>query len=147
MTKKTAKAHHKKTLGSTRIPKPLFNFTWMLVLFLVLFIFIGIVIGINTAKRKSASTASSHTNIIEMGWQEYRDAAVSDVEKTLHQPIKDVKLVSFEKTDWPDSSLGCPKPGMMYTQVITPGYKLKLQIDGKEYSYHAGSNYVVLCNR
>src|SRR5438132_10035603 len=32
-----------------------------------------------------------------------------------------VVVQRVEPVDWPDASLGCPRPGMMYAQVITPG--------------------------
>lgn len=31
-------------------------------------------------------------------------------------------LMRVESRQWRDSSLGCPQPGQMYAQVITPGY-------------------------
>ena len=56
-----------------------------------------------------------------------------------------VKLVQAEAILWSDSSLGCPKPGMMYAQVITPGYQIVLEYAGKQYDYHVGNNRLVLC--
>ncbi len=57
-----------------------------------------------------------------------------------------ISVVKVEEREWPDSSLGCPQPGMMYSQVVTPGYLIVLSADGKQYEYHAGRNNVVLCN-
>jgi hypothetical protein len=51
----------------------------------------------------------------------------------------------MEEKDWPDSSLGCPQPGMAYLQVITPGYLIVLRALGNDYMYHASYNYVILC--
>ena len=39
---------------------------------------------------------------------------------------------------WPDGSLGCPQPGMMYTQMVVPGYQLVLAVDGTKYDYRIG---------
>lgn len=47
-------------------------------------------------------------------------------------------VVSAESVTWSDSSLGCPKPGMMYSQVITPGMKVVVEADGKTYDYRFG---------
>jgi len=47
-----------------------------------------------------------------------------------------VQVVSAQLVEWPDASLGCPKPGMMYAQVITGGYKAILSAQGKRYEYH-----------
>ena len=37
---------------------------------------------------------------------------------------------------WRTSALGCPRPGMMYLQVLTPGYRVRLVHDGQEYLLH-----------
>ncbi len=50
--------------------------------------------------------------------------------------ISEIALVGVEAVDWPDSSLGCPQEGRMYLQVITPGYRITLELDGVEYRYH-----------
>jgi len=56
-----------------------------------------------------------------------------------------ISLVKAEAVQWPDSSLGCPESGMMYAQVITPGYRVVLEYAGQAYEYHAGNNRVTLC--
>ena len=55
----------------------------------------------------------------------------------------EVRLV--EPVDWPDSSLGCPQPDMMYAQVITPGYRVVLALDDQEYVYHTNTRRAVFC--
>ena len=40
---------------------------------------------------------------------------------------------------WRDGSLGCPKPGMMYTQALVEGALIVLRLEGREYSYHSGA--------
>lgn len=39
---------------------------------------------------------------------------------------------------WPDSSCGCPQPGMRYLQVTTDGAYAELVAGGATYAYHAG---------
>lgn len=58
---------------------------------------------------------------------------------------KEIRLLSIESVDWSDTSLGCPKEGMFYAQVITPGYKITLEGRGKSYLYHSDYKRVVLC--
>ena len=58
----------------------------------------------------------------------------------------DFRLEGSESVQWSDTSLGCPQEGMMYAQVITPGYKLVFDIAGASYAVHTnsdGSNVVV----
>ncbi len=56
-----------------------------------------------------------------------------------------ITVVSATSEEWRDSSLGCPQPGGMYAQVITPGYRIVLEAGGKRYEYHTDSSRVVLC--
>jgi hypothetical protein len=59
-----------------------------------------------------------------------------------------ITLVSVEAVEWSDSSLGCPQPGMMYMQVITPGYYVVLEHDGHRYSYHTDrGRRAIRCDR
>jgi hypothetical protein len=60
----------------------------------------------------------------------------------------DIAVVAVDAAEWRDSSLGCPKPGVNYLQVITPGYKITLEAQGKRYEYHSDSNQrVVRCDQ
>lgn len=62
--------------------------------------------------------------------------AKQDVATRVSVPVDQVQVVSVTRVAWPDSSLGCPKPGQMYSQIVTPGYKIVLQADGTTYEYH-----------
>ncbi|MBM3949342.1 MAG: protease modulator HflC [SAR202 cluster bacterium] len=46
-------------------------------------------------------------------------------------------LVGFEAVDWPDSSLGCPKEGESYAEVVVPGYRIVLEHEGAQYEFHS----------
>jgi hypothetical protein len=49
--------------------------------------------------------------------------------------VGEVTVMSAELRNWPDGSLGCPAPGMMYTQVITPGYRVLIEAAGEQLDY------------
>lgn len=38
---------------------------------------------------------------------------------------------------WPDGSLGCPQPGLFYTQALVPGWRLVLKHQDRVAVYHA----------
>jgi len=60
--------------------------------------------------------------------------------------LGEIELVSITSRNWSDSSLGCPEPGMMYMQVITPGYVVKLKARDNIYEVHTDRNgRAVLC--
>jgi hypothetical protein len=56
-------------------------------------------------------------------------------------------LKAKDAQDWPDSALGCPAPGMAYSQVVTPGFKLTYSDGAKTYEVHTdqSGNRAVLC--
>ncbi len=51
-----------------------------------------------------------------------------------------VTVVSSDEVTWRDGSLGCPEPGMFYTQALIPGTRTILEVAGKQYHYHSGGN-------
>ncbi|MCS7222278.1 MAG: hypothetical protein RML36_15530 [Anaerolineae bacterium] len=73
--------------------------------------------------------------------------AVADLAGRLAIAPDAVQVRAVEAVEWPDASLGCPQPGMMYAQVITPGYRIVLEAAGKTYEYHSSYTYVVYCAR
>jgi hypothetical protein len=75
-------------------------------------------------------------------------AAKKDLARRLNVRQESIELAgAIEDVTWPDTSLGCPEPGMMYAQVLTPGYRFKLESGGKPYDYHTGKGVVKLCER
>jgi hypothetical protein len=58
-----------------------------------------------------------------------------------------IHVVGVDDVEWSDSSLGCPQPGMMYMQMITPGYRVTLEHNGQRYVFHTDrGNRVVRCD-
>jgi hypothetical protein len=77
--------------------------------------------------------------------QEITALVRQDLAERLQMGQGEISVVKVSKVDWPDASLGCPQPGTMYAQVITPGYQIELQVGGREYTYHTGGGKFVLC--
>lgn len=49
----------------------------------------------------------------------------------------EVQIITVERVEWRDSSLGCGRPGQNYMMVITPGYRIVLEANGEEYVFHS----------
>ncbi|MEK6752472.1 MAG: hypothetical protein AABZ00_09420 [Chloroflexota bacterium] len=78
--------------------------------------------------------------------QQVIQIAMNNLAKKLQINADQIRISSMEAVTWPDGSLGCPQLGGMYTQVITPGYKLILEANGKPYPYHTDDKEtVILC--
>jgi len=50
-----------------------------------------------------------------------------------------------EPAEWPDSSLGCPRPGLNYRPAVTRGYRVMLEADGRVSTVHVAGEAAVLC--
>ena len=64
----------------------------------------------------------------------------------LQVSIDVLDLVHTEKIVWPNTSLGCPKSGMMYAQVMIPGFQIIFEYEDNSYPIHTnkdGSRIVV----
>lgn len=58
------------------------------------------------------------------------------------------ELVSAENVTFSDGSLGCPQPGMSYTQAVVEGMRVIVAVDGSQYDYRFGhGDSPRLCDR
>ena len=55
-------------------------------------------------------------------------------------------IVRAESVVWNDGSLGCPEPGMMYTQALVNGYWVVIDAAGRNYDFRVGNRgSFILC--
>ncbi len=89
----------------------------------------------------SATTmiACANTSPAEPGLPEIQRQALADAAKRSGLPASALTVVSAEAVIWSDGSLGCPQPGMLYTQALVPGYHIRIRAGSEVLSYHAGS--------
>jgi hypothetical protein len=73
-------------------------------------------------------------------------AARADAARRTGAAAESLALISAESVTWSDGSLGCPQPGVMYTQALVPGYRVRLRGPEGEMDYHASARgALVLC--
>ena len=72
--------------------------------------------------------------------------AIDALATEIKAPKDQILLDTIRALDWRDSSLGCPKPGMAYLDVITPGHKVTLRANGQIYVVHEAKNRAFVCN-
>jgi hypothetical protein len=68
-----------------------------------------------------------------------------DLGRRLGIDISEIEVVSADEVTWPDTSLGCPGPGLSYPQMLTEGYRIVLRARGSEYRYHTSLERFVRC--
>lgn len=66
------------------------------------------------------------------------EMAIADLAERLSIGADRISLREARGVTWPDTSLGCPQPGMAYNQVLTPGLMIRLSAGGQMYSYQSG---------
>ena len=71
-------------------------------------------------------------------------ALTAAIATDLGVPPESVQVVSIEPRNWPDSSLGCPQPDMLYAQVVTPGYLVLVDVSGERIEYHTDERGTVV---
>lgn len=50
--------------------------------------------------------------------------------------LEQIEVISVQDVEWPDACLGVYTADMMCAQVITPGFRVVLAVDGAQYEYH-----------
>src|SRR5574341_363262 len=73
-----------------------------------------------------------------------QNAAVQALAAALGLPVDQIKLVSIDAVEWPDGCLGVRRLGVLCIQVITPGFRIVLEANGKQYEYHTNADGSVL---
>lgn len=55
-----------------------------------------------------------------------------------------VAVISVETVEWPDACLGLARADEMCAQVITPGYRVVVEVDGEQYAYRTDLSGAVI---
>ncbi|WP_322813990.1 hypothetical protein [Chloroflexus sp.] len=75
------------------------------------------------------------------------DQAKQDLAQRLGVDVSAVEVTQVAAVTWPDGSLGCPRPGMAYIQVLIDGLFVQLRVGDQLYNYHGdGRQPLFLCD-
>lgn len=75
------------------------------------------------------------------------ERAAEVVAARLNIPVDEVSVVTVTARDFPDSSLDCPEPDMMYQQVITPGHQVIVEAEGRRFDVRVAGAGARICHR
>jgi hypothetical protein len=67
------------------------------------------------------------------------DAILADAAQRSGAPSESLEVVMAAAVTWNDGSLGCPEPGMFYTQALVDGYQVVIDTGDEELDYRVGS--------
>jgi len=78
--------------------------------------------------------------------QSITEAAVADAARQTGLSAAQLRVTAAEPVTWRDGSLGCPQPGMAYTEALVPGFRIRIAAGDRELDYHASARgALVLC--
>jgi len=85
---------------------------------------------------------------IDSGLQPFITIAIDDLAARLGVDPGEITTLSAVLVVWPNGALGCPQPGMQFTQVPVDGSVIELGAGGRVYRYHSGgSRTPFLCDQ
>ena len=94
----------------------------------------------------SASAALGQVGIAPADAQVPVSAARTDAAARSGVPQAQIRTLSAERVTWRDGSLGCPREGLVYTQALVAGWRIRLEVGPGVWDYHAGeSGAPMLC--
>jgi len=74
--------------------------------------------------------------------------ALETLARELGCAIEQIEVREATAVTWRTSALGCPRHGLMYLQVLTPGYRVRLVHAGREYVLHTDrGRRAIRCDR
>lgn len=77
------------------------------------------------------------------------NAALADLSSRVGRSItlRDLQSWSYVQSNFPSSALGCPQPGVMYSDVVTGGFQFTLVYGETSYDYRVSNDQriVILC--
>lgn len=75
--------------------------------------------------------------VVKMNLNEQVEYARIDLAKRLGVEQESVLLSSAQAVTWRSGALGCPKPGMSYTDALVPGTSIFLRAGNTLHAYHS----------
>jgi len=93
------------------------------------------------APRADAGATDSSVAAAAVGEQARAEAA-----RQLKAQPGEFTIVTIEPTQWTDSSLGCGKPGARSAQVLTKGYTVLLERQGRRHQVSVAGSHAVMCD-
>ena len=101
---------------------------------------------VNTEKARTIS-AQGAVQQFQVEDMDIARLAAETLAGDLNIPVQSIQVDSVRAVDWRDSSLGCPQPDQAYLQVITPGHRIALRVDGVFYYVHEANGRAFVCRK
>jgi len=96
----------------------------------------------------STPTSFATTSTLSEVPNDYVAAIVADAAQSSGAAIEEMMVKLAEAVQWSDGSLGCPQPGVAYTQAIVDGFRIVVQTPTGDLDYRtSGTDFFVVCSQ
>ena len=95
---------------------------------------------LQTPAGNTTNTAAPTASVTLSGFMEIEVAGRKLLAEELDVNGAAPELMSIQRVDWSDGSLGCPEPGNSYTQAIVPGFNLVFDYQGDRIEVHSNGD-------
>lgn len=58
--------------------------------------------------------------------------------------VQNIEIVTLEQVDWPDACLGLPEGDEACAQVITPGFRVELQVNDQTFEFRTDESGAII---
>jgi len=73
--------------------------------------------------------------------------ALNTVADTFGISRQELTVTDSRTVEFNDASLGCPQTGMMYAQVITPGYRILVEHQERTFDVRVSGDFGQVCDK
>jgi len=87
-------------------------------------------------RTKFNEVAAAPKILKKMNKQEQARFAREDLSKRLGVTMEETNVSGAIQVTWRSGALGCPKPGMNYTDALVPGVLIMVKVGNTAYRYH-----------
>jgi hypothetical protein len=92
-----------------------------------------------TPSENTAPTSTAESSPVQAGVpQGILNPILKEAAVLAKVPREQLTIIRAEAAVWNDGSLGCPEPGMEYTQALVNGYWVVIKAAGQTYDFRVG---------
>ena len=91
----------------------------------------------STAQGPQTATPKQERTVGPTGLESQIEFSRKDLSKRLGIEPVDIAVDAADLVSWRSGALGCPEPGMNYTQALVPGALIILAVGKEVHAYHA----------
>ena len=92
---------------------------------------------LSLAEETQVVTPAKEISAVPMSLSEQIQFAENGLAQRLGIAPESITLSEARRVNWRSGALGCPQPGMNYTQALVPGSLIFLKVGNEVHAYHA----------